>query len=353
MGRRLSLILVLFFIATACARRGEAPGLGPSRAVGVAFESSPRDAFGEGVYEALESETRARGGRLVDSADAPGSPESPRRRAGLESLLISSRIPGRDEDQILEVLAGGGRDLVIAAGPRFSQAVERVAPRHPGQRFAALGAKADERLVSPNVLYIRFADPEAAFLAGAVAALMVEDGNKSKIGFMGSVESRESDALEAAFRAGAATARSDRRKAATVLSRYCGRALEPDGESVKATRAFLAKQGAAISLECGFGCDSRLLRGSELLARTTRKGDAAASLLLEELFSMGSLAPGYRSLGLAEGAVGIAIEVEEAKERGRLEAAIASMRENIVSGALKVPESDAELADYLALLPAR
>jgi basic membrane lipoprotein Med (substrate-binding protein (PBP1-ABC) superfamily) len=352
MGMRLPLVLVLVLVivllASGCVKRSETAPLGPSRSIGVAFESSPRDAFGDEVYSALESETRARGGRI----SALGDSAEPRRpSSGLDLVLVSSRLEGRDDEQVLEVLAAGGRDLVIAAGPRFVPAVERVASKYPGQRFAVLGAKADGRTVSPNVSYIRFDDSQAVFLAGAAAALMAEDGPKDKIGFMGAAGSREGAALEAAFRAGAATVAPERRKAAGILARYCDPVRE--SEIAQAARAELAKKGASIAFEAGFGPEPRLVRGSELLATTRRRGGAAASILLEELFSRGSLAPGYRKMGLAEGAVDIKIDALGAKERGRLEAALSPLRDRLASGELEVPQDDAALAGYIAALPAR
>jgi basic membrane lipoprotein Med (substrate-binding protein (PBP1-ABC) superfamily) len=364
MGMRLSFaLLIILLVAAGCARRDEEAPAPAGRRVSVVFESSPRDAFAQDVFAALEALARKRGGRILDedfgsagaaseSAASGGLPK--RAPVGLELRCLCSKLEGRDDAQILGVLADDGPDLVLAVGPRFAASAEALASRYPKVRFAVLGAEADDRTISTNVIYLHFDDAAAAFLAGAAGAFAAFGrgaGTKAKLGFLGALDSREANRLELAFRAGAATALPALSRPGSVIAAYCGRSLMPEPKAVDAWRARLAAKGAEVALETGFSPEARLLRGGELLASTARSGGAAAAAIVEELFEKGSLASGSRVLGLADGAVGLAIRVEGAQEKERLEAAIAPLRERLASGSIRPPRDEGELNEYYSSLP--
>jgi len=96
-----------------------------------------------------------------------------------------------DAQEIMENIASGGRhDLIIAIGtdPDLHDAVQAVAEQYGNQKFALIGGSLD----LDNVASATFAQEEASFLAGALAAY-VSVGHDDRTGIVGIVGSVASD----------------------------------------------------------------------------------------------------------------------------------------------------------------
>ena len=102
-----------------------------------------------------------------------------------------------DSDYItnLNLATQSGVDLVYGIGFKMQPSLEEVAKNNPEQNYAMIDSFVD----LPNVASLNFADEEAAFLAGVVAANTTETG---KVGFLGGVEGVVIDKFEAGFVAG-------------------------------------------------------------------------------------------------------------------------------------------------------
>ncbi|MGY1811917.1 BMP family ABC transporter substrate-binding protein [Blastococcus sp. SYSU D00820] len=125
---------------------------------------------------------------------------------------------GSDRADLLTELADQGYDPVIAVGFTYVDALAQVAPRYPDTRFAVVDASV-EGLGPDNVTGLLFAEEQAAFLAGAAAALTSSSGT---VGFVGGVPSPVVQRFEAGYRAGAQAAA----PGTTVTVRY----LSPPGD---------------------------------------------------------------------------------------------------------------------------
>lgn len=86
-------------------------------------------------------------------------------------------------------------DIIYGIGFQLEDAVSDMAASNPEQHFGIV----DSVVEADNVVSLNFADHEAAFLAGAAAALTTE---KDQIGFIGGIESPIIDRFETGFLAG-------------------------------------------------------------------------------------------------------------------------------------------------------
>ncbi|MFX1481883.1 MAG: BMP family ABC transporter substrate-binding protein [Promethearchaeota archaeon] len=103
-------------------------------------------------------------------------------------------------DIMEDIAAAGQHNLIVAIGDRLSGAVTDAAGNYPNQKFALIGGQPSLSL--SNVASATFAQHQAAFLAGAIAAfLSTGNSNRSSIvGILGSVEGDQTvEALIAGF----------------------------------------------------------------------------------------------------------------------------------------------------------
>ncbi len=93
-------------------------------------------------------------------------------------------------------------DLIIAPGYCFYDAMNKVAPKYPHQKFLIIDNVSE---VSNNVLSVTFASNEGSFLVGVCAALKAKDMGWKKVGFLGGVDGFLVQEFEAGYVAGVKT----------------------------------------------------------------------------------------------------------------------------------------------------
>lgn len=124
--------------------------------------------------------------------------------AGLQTLAqqgatvanTENVAPG-DQANLLRSYAEGGFDVIIGHGAEFGEALIAVAQEYPDARFIQIGGAASN---PGNLASFAFRPGEAAYAAGVLAGLMMENG---RLGGMGTVESPASAADFTAFEQGA------------------------------------------------------------------------------------------------------------------------------------------------------
>ena len=335
-------------------------GLGPKRG-----------ALGEAVRSGLEREVRERGGRIVEAEPSIGSAGTgvPAGAPGLEARVLSSRLEGRDDEQLLRFLAAEGRDLVIATGARFAPALARVARDYPRVRFALIGAPRGFRDGSANAAYIAFDDAQGAFLAGALAARMASGAPRPKLGFVGGADDQAGRSYLAGFSAGAAYVLPAFRKPGALLAQFCGRfeGAYFDPRTAEAIASSHYNKGAAIVFHAagaaGQGVYAAARKaglpamgsdgdgpGGVVAAATVERGDAALAGLVEELFASGGVKAGSRLLGLKEGGVACVLDLSVKDGPAAFAAGLDALRERVASGEIRVPFDDASEAEFLKSL---
>jgi basic membrane protein A and related proteins len=320
---------------------------------------------------------RTRGGRIVEEvsyndassidASIPGPSSG---GLALDVRVLSSRLEGRDDEQILRFLAAEGRDLVIAVGARFVPALARVARDYPRVRFALIGAPRGYRDSSANAAYLAFDDAQGAFLAGALAARMASSSApKPKLGFVGGADDQAGRSYLAGFSAGAAFAFPAFRRQGALLAQFCGRVegAYSDPAAAETIAASQFKKGAAIVFHAagasGQGVYSAARKaglaamgsggdrpGGIVAAATVERGDRALALLVEELFASGGVKAGFRLLGLKEDVVACVLDMGAKDGPAAFAASLDALRERIVSGEIRVPFDEASGAEFLKSL---
>ncbi len=120
--------------------------------------------------------------------------------AGLQTLAnqgatvanTENAAPG-DQANLLRSYAEGGFDIIIGHGAEFGEALAEVAQEYPDIHFIQIGGAASNQ---GNLASFTFRSGEAAYAAGILAGLMMENG---RLGGLGTVESPSSVADFTAF----------------------------------------------------------------------------------------------------------------------------------------------------------
>ncbi|HEY3483914.1 MAG TPA: BMP family ABC transporter substrate-binding protein, partial [Ilumatobacteraceae bacterium] len=255
----------------------------------------------------------------------------------------------------LATLAESGADLVMFQDFVFLDAVAQISPEYPDTTWAHIDHGAGGGTT------VQFAVNEAAFLAGAAAALTSISGT---VGFVGGYQIDATERFRAGFEAGARAIN----PAIEILARYTS--LTPEGfddvNLARETAITMYREGADVVLHAaGFagtgvfaaarnesvrqgrqlwaiGADSdEYLEApapdrAYILTSAIKRYDVAVYDLIRDYLE-GGLEPGVRELALTDGAVGYSTT------GGNLSpdtlAMLDQLENDIVSGALVVPRS--------------
>ncbi len=115
---------------------------------------------------------------------------------GIEPSEASANADGSDREELLNLLASAGNELVFGIGFLFADPMAAAAAANPDVNFAIVDSVVD----APNVAGLVFAEEQGSFLVGAAAALKTTTG---KVGFIGGVNIDLIKRFEAGFIAGA------------------------------------------------------------------------------------------------------------------------------------------------------
>ncbi len=98
-----------------------------------------------------------------------------------------------------EISASGEYDLIVVVGGELANELQGVAANHLNQKYVFIGGE----IVASNIISATFLQHEAAFLAGALAALAsIGDENRTGTSIVGIIGSVEADPTVAAMIAG-------------------------------------------------------------------------------------------------------------------------------------------------------
>ncbi len=98
-----------------------------------------------------------------------------------------------------EISASAEYDLIVVIGGELANELQTVAASNPNQKYALIGGE----VVAENIISATFLQHEAAFLAGALAALAsIGDENRTGTGIVGIIGSIEADPTVASMIAG-------------------------------------------------------------------------------------------------------------------------------------------------------
>lgn len=183
--------------------------------------------------------------------------EEAKQRYGIQYDIILSPRPDKHEEDFLRI-ARAGYDLVIVPTIPFHTLLINNAGNFPKTRFAAI----DAQIKAPNVASYAFADAEAAFLAGAAAALISQhleahSPEGRKIGWVGGQDIPQSNGYITGYRQGAKHISPDTR----IVSVFCDSfSDQTKGELAART---LYKDGSRIVMHAGGRMGLGVIQGAQ------------------------------------------------------------------------------------------
>jgi basic membrane protein A len=152
----------------------------------------------------LAFDVGGRGDASFNDAAAAGVDKA-KQELGVKDTTESTASASESEDakqQRLNQLATDGFNPIVAVGFAYAKAVQAVAPKFPGTRFAIID---DDSVKAPNVTPLVFAEEQGSFLAGVAA---VYKSKNCHIGFVGGVDTPLIQKFEAGYLQGARAASS-------------------------------------------------------------------------------------------------------------------------------------------------
>jgi len=125
--------------------------------------------------------------------------------------------PGVDADREVNLrnLAMIGYDVIIGVGFLFGDAISTVSAEFPDTKFAIVDEIIFDR---PNVMSLKFPEPQASFLVGMIAGMKAQEDGKDTVGFIGGMAIELIKGFEAGYIAGVHYAYPE----CKILSAYAG-----------------------------------------------------------------------------------------------------------------------------------
>jgi basic membrane protein A and related proteins len=248
--------------------------------------------------------------------------------------------------QLLQAYAG--YDLVIAGGFLLTDAVVDAARANPATHFVLVDPIVAP-LAPPNLAVLVFRDDQAAFLAGALAAMVTRTGVIAGVyGPSGAADQRH----RSGFEHGAAYISPRIRVLAAYQPAGDGLPYASPGWGAAQARAFV-RQGADVIFGTGGSTGTGALRGAAqaggrcigdvdsapdpavsdcLLASTIKHVDRGVALTVADA-AAGHWAGGTRTVGLAEAAVELALAPNQLlpRQQDELQAIVAKLAAGALS----------------------
>ncbi len=252
----------------------------------------------------------------------------------------------------MRTLARNGNEVIFAGDSSLSDAVEVISKEFPETIFVIVDGNLPEL---ENVVSLQFKEQENAFLVGAFAARMINEGEK--IGFVGGMDIPIIEKFRSGFVLGALEAGMSTND---ILVSYTG--VFNDPQLGKQTAEAQNEAGATIIFTAAGACNLGVFTSAEelsfyslgaatgqfnvsnsIIASHIKSVDTLMYRLSKEYIETGSLETGVRVNGLAEGGVdfryspfndenGVDIP-QEVKDY------IEELREKIIAGDIVVPET--------------
>lgn len=265
---------------------------------------------------------------------------------GTEYREFEIQNPAQRE-QALRRLAQRGGDPVVAVGFSQGPALEAVAPEFPDSHFTIIDMVVD----LPNVQSVVFREHEGSFLVGALASMASGTG---KVGFVGGMDVPLIRRFACGYEQGAKhinpgvevyqnmtgttpSAWNDPAKGAELARSQFDRGADVVFAAAGGTGNGVY-QAAADAGKLAIGVDSNQnhLHPGTMLSSMVKRVDTAVFDAFQSAAN-GSWEPGVKTLGLAEGGVGWALdEHNRALISDEMEATLVDLSESISSGEIVV-----------------
>ncbi|MEW2394428.1 BMP family ABC transporter substrate-binding protein [Streptomyces sp. NPDC046862] len=324
---------------------------------GTSTEASSQDSKGNKGL-AIAYDVGGKGDQSFNDAAFAGL-EKAKKEFGYETTDVEPTEGETDADktQRLVSLAKQGYNPVIGVGYAYAAAVKEAAAKYPDITF---GIVDDSTIKAENVADLVFSEEQASYLAGVAAAKATKTNT---VGFVGGVDIPLIHKFEAGFKQGV----EDTNPKAKVLSQYLTQTAEEGGFSspdkgktaaesqiekkadVVYQAAGLSGQGvieaAAANKVWAIGVDSdqyqqqALAKYKDHILTSATKDVAKAVYNLAKSVEDGKPETGIVRGDLKTGEVGLADSNPKFKADTKLQEAIETAKEKIISGEIKVRTS--------------
>jgi basic membrane protein A len=260
---------------------------------------------------------------------------------------------GESQSAHLQGFAQKGLDLIIVIGWENIGPLREAALRYPDQRFAYL----EETVEAPNITSVVFRELEGDFLAGALCALLSQNG---RVGYLGGADVLVIRRIEYGFVQGVRYINPN----TVILSRLAGGKNDFSGfgkpELGRTLAAELYDEGADI-IYCAAGktglgaieaaeakdrlivmtsTDQRWISPEHVMSSRTKNIGNAVYMLIEKLIK-GELQAKTIELDLATGGVGLA-PLESDRIPDKVKRRIESLKKDLIKGEVKAEEYTSE-----------
>jgi basic membrane protein A len=262
-----------------------------------------------------------------------------------------------DDDYIpnLTKFAREGRNITWAIGYKFDKAIPDIANQFPNANFGIVDSDLGGK-IPKNVTAVTFKEEEGSFLVGVIAGLTTKT---NKVGFIGGMTSPLIKKFEVGYVAGVKAVNPK----ATISIAYAesfadavkGRSLAQSMYNNGVDIIYHAAGGTGKGLfdevktrekgkywAIGVDRDQSNLAPDHTLTSMVKRVDVAVYNVTKELKD-GKLKPGeHVVMGLKEGGISLA----DKHVSPDVEKKVEEYKQKIISGELKIPSTDAELAKF-------
>lgn len=350
-----ALAVVVALVIVGCARQqAQAPAPAPAEKlkIGIVYDVGGRGdlSFNDMAFAGLERAQQEFGDRI-------------------ETRDLEPTAGGENREELLRLLAGEGFGLIFGIGFLFTDSIQRVAAEFPDVKFGLVDGFIPDLTEDSNTVCLLFNEHEGSFLVGAAAALKSQT---NVVGFVGGMKIPLIEKFEAGFIAGAKYVKPN----ITVLSDYAGTTGEAFRDPVKGKELALAQYdrkadiiyhasgGTGIGVFEAAVVKNRLAIGVDADQSLTVKEDQRSQILTSMLkrvdvavygtikaFVEDQYKGGYRNFGLADDGVGYAENDFNRDKIADIKARLEELKQKIIAGEIKVPQSRQELEEFLKTLP--
>ncbi|WP_055515963.1 BMP family lipoprotein [Streptomyces ossamyceticus] len=336
----------LALAATACGGTSSESGNGGdgeskgTKGLAIAYDIGGKgdQSFNDAAYAGLQKAEKEFGYKTADIEPTEGETDA-------------------DKQQRLVSLAKQGYNPVIGVGYAYATAVKEAAEQYPDTTF---GIVDDSTVQLKNVADLVFSEEQASYLAGVAAA---KSTKTNVVGFVGGVDIPLIHKFQAGFEQGV----KDTNSKAKVLTQYLTQTAEEGGFSspdkgksaaegqiekkadVVYAAAGLSGQGvieaAAANKVWAIGVDSdqykqeALAKYKDSILTSAMKDVAKAVYNLAKSVEDGKPETGIVRGDLKSGEVGLAVSNPTFKDDTKLQEALETAKEKIISGEIKVKTS--------------
>jgi basic membrane protein A and related proteins len=162
---------------------------------------------GTGAKVALLYDLGGRGDKSFNDSAAAGLDKA-KTEFGIQSKELQPNAGGTNRDELINLAASGGYQLIIGVGFLYAPNIGAGATKYPNIKFGDVDGAIDhstcdtckDETPDGNLTSLLFAENEGAYLVGAAAALKSQSGH---IGFIGGVETPLIQKFQAGYVAGA------------------------------------------------------------------------------------------------------------------------------------------------------